>query len=216
MAKIRLSRVESSAFKHLSYVGPSVHHWSGYGDGHKDINHLVEQILTSPAYEDIKQRILKCEVLIIDEIGFLSCKAFDDIEFICRNVCISVIIFGSIHLIAGGSFLQLPPVPSLFDVGKYAFQSDMFKKTFPHKIKLDQVMQQEEPELIDAINQLCVGNPAQQSIQFLSRFQRPITHTDDRVFIFGTNLDVDFFNHQKLEQLPGNMPTFTATDKGPQ
>ena len=76
-------------------------------------------------------------------------------------------------------------------------------------------MRQEEPELIDAINELCVGNPSQQSIQFLRRLQRPNTHSDDTVFIFGTNFDVDFFNHQKLEQLPGNMHIFTATDKGP-
>ena len=33
-------------------------------------------------------------------------------------------------MIAGGSFLQLPPVPSLFDPGFYAFQSEKFMQTF--------------------------------------------------------------------------------------
>ena len=82
----------------------TIHHWSGYGDGHKDINHLVEQILTNPAYEDIKQRILKCEVLIIDEIGLLSCKAFDDIEFISRNICKSEISLEVYMLLLVGHF----------------------------------------------------------------------------------------------------------------
>ena len=42
----------------------TIHSWSGYGDGHKDINHLVQQILTYPSYADIKDRILTCECLI--------------------------------------------------------------------------------------------------------------------------------------------------------
>ena len=62
----------------------TIHHWSGCGDGHKDIHQLVEQILMNPSYADTKDRILKCEVLIIDEIGLLSCKGFKSIEFICR------------------------------------------------------------------------------------------------------------------------------------
>ena len=55
----------------------------------------------------------------------------------------SEIIFGGIQVIAAGSFLLLPPVLSLFDSGKYAFQSEMFTKTFPHKIKLQEVMRQD-------------------------------------------------------------------------
>ena len=62
----------------------TIHHWSGYGDDHKDINKLVEQILTNPSFADVKERILKGEVLIINEIGLLSCKGFESIEFICR------------------------------------------------------------------------------------------------------------------------------------
>ena len=35
----------------------------GYGNGHKDVHQLVQQILTNPSYADIKQRILECDCL---------------------------------------------------------------------------------------------------------------------------------------------------------
>ena len=79
----------------------------------------------------------------------------------------SKILFGGIQVIAAGSFLQLPAVPCLFDSGKYAFQSEMFTKTFPYKIKLQEVMRQDEPQLINAINELCLGNPSKTSIAYL-------------------------------------------------
>ena len=88
-------------------------------------------------------------------------------------------------------------------------------KHSPHKVKLELGMRQNEPELINAINELCIGNPSLRSIEYLWKLQRPIPHTDDTVFIFGTNFDVDFFNHQKLEQLPGAMSVFNSKDKGP-
>ena len=75
-------------------------------------------------------------------------------------------------------------------------------------------MRQDEPELINAINELCMGNPSPRSIEYLRKLQKPIPHTDDTVFIFGTNFDVDFFNHQKLEQLPGAMSVLNSKDKG--
>ena len=74
-------------------------------------------------------------------------------------------IFGGIQMIAGGSFLQFPPVPSLFDPGFYAFQSDKFMQTFLHRIQLDVVMWQDEQDLINVINKLCIGNPSDTSVQ---------------------------------------------------
>ena len=77
----------------LQFVNATtIHSWSGYGDGHKDVNQLVQQILTNPSYADIKHRILECDCLIIDEIGLLSAKAFNSIEFICRdkNFCLEI------------------------------------------------------------------------------------------------------------------------------
>ena len=133
----------------------TIHNWSGYGDGHIPTETLIGQILTHPGYAATKSRIEKCEVLIIDEIGLLSAKAFDAIGKICRSVKNNGLVFGGLQVIAAGSFVQLPPVPSVIDPGLFAFQSDMFAKTFPHKIHLNTVVCQDEVDLVNAINE-CV------------------------------------------------------------
>ena len=45
-------------------------------------------------------------------------------------------------------------------------------------IQLDKVMHQDEQDLIDAINQLCTGNPSHTSVQLIHTLQRPIPKTD--------------------------------------
>ena len=66
--------------------GETIHHWSGYGDGHVDIQILTERILTSASYGHICRNILECEVLVINKIGMLSAKTLESVELICRSV----------------------------------------------------------------------------------------------------------------------------------
>ena len=41
--------------------------------------------------------------------------------------------FGGKQLITIGEFLQLPPVPNLFDKGRYMFKSSLWRKILPHQ-----------------------------------------------------------------------------------
>ena len=194
--------------------GMTIHHWSGYGDGHLSPHRLVKMILTNPGYASTKQRILECEVLIIDEIELSSAKAFDGIELICRSVQNIEKAFGGIQLICAGSILQLPPVPSLLDPGLFAFQSKTFAVALPHKIHLNMVIRQDEPKLIEAINQLCLGKPTNETIQLIKSLNRPIDIDGSTVHMFGTNFDVEFCNYEKLQNLPGQMKIYYSEDKG--
>ena len=90
--------------------GMKIHHWSGYGDDHLPANRLVDLILTNPGYAMTKERILECEVLIIDEIGLLSVKAFDAIEQRCGSVRNVDQAFGGIRLIYNFSNYHLSQV----------------------------------------------------------------------------------------------------------
>ena len=77
--------LQTTGMARLQFVNAmTIHNWSGYGDGHVPIDNLIARILTNSSYTDTKQQILKCDVLIIDEIGLLSAKAFQCIEQICR------------------------------------------------------------------------------------------------------------------------------------
>lgn len=75
----------STRMARLQFVdGQTIHHWSGYGDGHEDIQVLIERILTSASYGDIWKNILDCETLVIDEIDMLSCKTLESVKLVCR------------------------------------------------------------------------------------------------------------------------------------
>ena len=47
----------------------------------------------------------------------------------------------------------------------------------------------------------------------MQKLSRPLQDPTDAVHIFGTNLDVDFYNHQQLTLLPGNQRIYQSTDK---
>ena len=194
--------------------GLTLHDWSGYGDGHMDINHLIQEMTVSAIYKEKKSEIEKCEVLIIDEIGMISAKMFSEVELICRTLRKSQSIFGGLQIIAAGSFVQLPPVPSVNDPGAYTFESPCFRTVFPHRIHLNTVHRQKDLDLVHAINELCKGHPSERTHKLMQSLKRPITVQDDTVFIFGTNYDVDFYNHMKLQEVNEPEVLFTADDVG--
>ena len=108
-------------------------------------------------------------------------------------------------MILAGSFLQLPPVPSLLDPALFTFQSKIFNKVFPHKVNLHVVVHQDSKDIIDAINELCLSSPSQHTIKLMKSLKHPIAQNDSTVHIFGTNFNVDMFNHDVLDKMQGTM-----------
>lgn len=64
--------------------GETLHHFSGYGDGHLPVNTVIQQIQSNVNFINVKKNIMNCEILVIDEIGLISAKMFDAVELICR------------------------------------------------------------------------------------------------------------------------------------
>ena len=58
----------------------------------------------------------------------------------------------------------------------------------------------------------CDGVPSNATIRLLKDLDRLIPITPNTVHMFGTNLDVDMFNHHKLEKLTGNQIIFKSDD----
>ena len=197
-------------FKH----GFTIHSWSGYADGHIPLENLLQDIKISAMCEAIRKRILDAEVLIIDEIGLLSSQIIDSVEKICRYVRSNDQVFGGMQVIAAGSFVQLPPVPSVYDPGKFAFESQVFKNIFPHVITLHAVHRQQEMDLITAINELCEGIPSQTTHNLMRSLKCPMISQTYPVHIFGTNYEVEFFNTMTLTTVAGNERIYTAQDNG--
>ena len=75
------------------------------------------------------------------------------------------------------------------------------------------VMRQDEPDLINAVNELCDGSPSQPTVDLMKNLARPLEEVNPTL-LFGTRLDVDIVNHDKLYQLQGQQINFKAEDSG--
>lgn len=66
--------------------------------------------------------------------------------------------FWGIQIFASRDFYQLPPVPSVYDEGKYCFQNEeLWSSLFPHTVKLTAVVQQQNEQFIKALNSVSLG-----------------------------------------------------------
>ena len=117
-----------------------------------------------------------------------------------------------------GSFKQLPSVPNLrySDNGGLAFTSDVFKKVFEHHIQLTEVVRRHEFELIKTVNELCSGEPSEETHRLIENLSRPIDCLTDTVPVrlFATNFDVEFFNHMCLTKKDVEIFHYYAEDTG--
>ena len=146
-------------------------------------------------------------------IYFLHISNFN-VVFFNRSVRNNNKIFGDIHIIAAGSFHQLPPVPSITDPGLYAFQSNKFDLAFPHKVNLYKVIHQDKGDLISAVHELCIGTHSNTTVVLMKSLSRPIPIKESTVHMFGTNFDIDMYNHDHLHQLNNQMHIFHSEDIG--
>ncbi|XP_067656502.1 uncharacterized protein [Haliotis asinina] len=199
--------------------GQTIHHWCGYMDGRYSATELEDLLLQSDVFHDAKDNILTTEVLIIDEVGMMSRKMFEVIENVCGAIRKDKRPFGGIQVIASGDFKQLPPVPNHFQDGdgSFIFQSDRFRRVFPHLITLKEVVRQTERDLISAINELCDGCPTEETHNLMESLRRPLQYGEGQpppVRIYGTNFEVEFENFCKMNEMDGEIHLFKAKDSG--
>ena len=200
-----------SQFKATTY-----HRWCGIRDGRYSNDELVEKIRNDDELCKIKENIMNTSVLVITEISMMSRSCFEQIEYVCRQIKDKTSVFGGIQVIAEGDFFQLPPVPSkrYRDDGQYCFKSDMWPLVFPHKIILDTVFRQNEPDLIRAVQELSLGNPSPETMDLMNELSRPLPDPDVSVKLFALNYDVDVYNAKRLDTIKTEEKTYKSTDTG--
>ncbi|XP_069103900.1 uncharacterized protein [Argopecten irradians] len=213
---VAVTSMTGMASLQLGLGATTIHHWSGIMDcrhTHEDLMILFD---TDDRFQSAKTRIIKSNVLVIDEIGMMSKTVLEMLEFVCRYVRGNTSVFGGLQVIANGDFKQLPPVPNrrFDDDGSFCFLSPLFQKTFPHHINLQQVVRQNEEDLVQAIHELCDGDPSKETEQLLRRLSRPLHNAVDVVKLFGTNFDADYINHEMLNSIDGNDKVYKSVDEG--
>ena len=146
----------------------------------------------------------------------ISTKILDQLEFVCRHIRNSKSYLGVIQVILVGDFYQLPPVSNelLGDPGNHCFRLPWFDDCFTHKLQLHIIHRQSDLNLIQCINEMERGDASDESVAFLLSLNRPLQNERSSMQLFSRNLYVDLFNHNKLQNLPGELKVYTSTDEG--
>ena len=97
------------AATHIS--GMTIHSWSGVGIKEKLDKYDLDKISSS---QYIAKRVIRTNVLIIDEVSMLSSSTLSMVDAVAREIRHNSGAFGGLQVIFVGDFFQLPPVPPKF------------------------------------------------------------------------------------------------------
>lgn len=113
----------------------TIHRCSDIGDGRYYSAEIRTVVSNDQKYNEVRDRIFKIHVLIIDEFSMLSRRAINCINEIC-SLKNALLRFGGIQVVLVGDLVQNPPVPcaSYSEDGSFCFESDIDRKAFPHRI----------------------------------------------------------------------------------
>jgi hypothetical protein len=196
----------------------TLHKWASLEDGRHDNTDLYHLIMTDERYNKIKGGIQDAEYFSIDEVLMISGKVLNQVEFIYRKVRGNTTYFGNLTVVLLGDLWQLPPVKNelYWDFGHHCVNLNWFDTVFAHRINLNIIHRQCDTMLINAINELERGTPSPPTVAFINSLSRPLSEDmeNNSVYLFARNIDVDLFNNDKVQGLPGHMFVFRSEDEG--
>ncbi|GAP88832.2 putative DNA repair and recombination protein pif1 [Rosellinia necatrix] len=210
----RLSVTASTGLAACNIGGQTLHSFAGIGLGKEDVPSLVKKIRRSAK---AKNRWLRTNTLIIDEVSMVDGDLFDKLSEIARIIRRNGRPFGGIQLVITGDFFQLPPVP---DGGKkeakFAFDAATWNTSIDHTIGLTHVFRQKDPQFAGMLNEMRLGRISDDTVRTFKQLARPLTFDDglDVTELFPTRYEVERSNELRLRNLAGETHRYEATDSG--
>ncbi|RHZ35716.1 DEAD/DEAH box helicase [endosymbiont GvMRE of Glomus versiforme] len=194
----------------INIGGVTLHSFSGIGfDEAATAEELVNKIERQKSKNWIRNwRTIN--TLIIDEVSMLNGKLFDKLEYIARKIRRNNLSFGGLQLILTGDFFQLPPIKS-----NNCFEANKWKDCLQHTIQLVKIYRQEEPELIDLLNELRFGQLSSKSWETLKKLETEPNWPNDGIRptqLMATNREINEVNSQQLNKINSSSQFYQAID----
>ena len=196
----------------------TLHSWAGVGLARDSAKKLLAKIECDSR---AKKRWLNTDTLIIDEVSMLGASFFEKLDFIGRNVRIRQKhkTFGGIQLILSGDFLQLPPVKD-----DWVFSSNAWKRMKFIPFILETPKRYDDEDYFQLLLRVRKGDHTKADLKKLrartrayGKLQEILQNTSSTNIIrptimYSKKVDVNSYNEQELEKLPGDVFTFIAQD----
>lgn len=181
--------------------GQTINSFLGIGLGNDKTNNIVKKILSNNI---LYQKLVKLDVLIIDEISMMDDLLFEKISDILSTIKSlnnqenKDLPFGGIQMIFVGDFCQLAPVKGL-----YCFLSPLWDKLNINIVILEELVRQSEDELFQNILRIVrKGKCTDNIIKVLNKLKA--TKFSNNIIptkLYPINIDVDKINNIELDKL---------------
>lgn len=152
------------------------------------------------------------DVIIFDEISMLRPDLLDAINWtLLKNGCGKL---SDKQLIFVGDLKQLPP--TITDNEKsvllndyddvFFYNSNIYNKIEVESIELDEIVRQNDPEFIEALNIIRDGGKSEYFRQFVKDYP-----SEDSVILTPYTQSVEYYNKIGLDKIDSNLVTYTAS-----
>jgi ATP-dependent exoDNAse (exonuclease V) alpha subunit len=191
--------------------GRTIHSWCGMGIEET----MNQQVRNSIAKGDLKQRLKKSEVLIIDEISMLSANRLDLVDSICRAVRKNEHPFGGLQVVLSGDFFQLPPVARAGEDSRFAFEAEVWSRMNLKICYLEEQHRHDDKKFLALLGSLRSRKDLGGAKKTLaSRLNKEIKSNIKPTKLYTHNFDVDTYNNSELRRLSGEAKVFAMKTHG--
>lgn len=222
----------------VAIQGCTIHSAAGVGLGLDSIESLKKKA----RMPHIQSKLMRPDVLIIDEVSMLDAILFDKVEAMYttgRTHFSAVAVrkrrpldnedrpFGGLQVIVCGDFFQLPPVaasdPKLqYSQSKmFAFESKAWRRTIQKTFLLRRVHRQADRNFIGLLDELRHGVVSRRTMRVLSacRVAGAVAEVDDEGLpicytkLYAFRRQVEQENERRLAELPGLSVAYRSNDR---
>ena len=158
--KIAVTALTGVASVLLDCNATTLHSWAGIGLCNRTDIQIIKKIARSKFY---RHNWENTNILIIDEISMMSCRVFELLNKIGKEIRNNNKPFGGIQIIFSGDFFQLPPVKETV----FCFESEEFNKCFDNIIHLTKVFRQSDNVFKKLLLNMRKGQITRSSIELL-------------------------------------------------
>ena len=204
----------------LKITATTLHRFAGVGTATLGVNALISRINSKSV---IKANWIKCKILFIDEVSMLCKNFFNKLSAIAKGVRKNNLPFGGIQLVLSGDFMQLAPINDDWIFNSEEWESFNFRPyvlEIPYRYEdinffnmLLRIRKAEHtPDDIKLLKQRVRANASMQKLLESLKDKNPADVIRPTMFYSRRN-DVDAYNQEKLDSLPGDAVEFVCKDE---
>jgi len=177
--------------------------------------------LSSDTANTLATKLHALKIIIIDEISMVGAKLLNNVSSRLSGIFKCDTKFGGLSVIAVGDFHQLPPVADRFAFLGVRMRDnheelayDVLWQDF-RLTELTEIMRQrDDQQFASALAHMAVGQMTDEHVRIFTEREVSVDQVprDNTVHLFRSNKEVDAFNSDTLDRMPGPEFRSVATD----